>query len=201
MSESVRAFVAVRIPVTTPLRDILNELASMGRAVKPIAAENLHITLKFLGETDTSWIDRTCELLDNVASQVTAFDITLQGLGAFPKPSRPSVVWTGIIPPETISKLAAAVEQKLSTFGFASETRPFHPHVTLARVKARPPQGLTAFIDHAPKAKYAEFRVNEVTLIQSVLSSQGPTYTTLHTASLVEGKSRHSMMPNVSKSP
>jgi len=186
MSATIRAFVAVRVPPSPSLSDVLGELANMGRAVRPVAVDNLHVTLKFLGDTDASWVDRTCELLDDVASQLSAFDVTLQGLGAFPKPSRPSVIWTGITPPEPMLELANAIEQALTTFGFAAEPRAFRPHVTLARIKARPTQELSALLEEHADTEFAMFCINEITLMQSALSPQGPTYTSLHHFSLQE---------------
>ncbi len=184
MSTTIRAFVAVRIHATPLLRGVLDELSRIGRPVKPVAPENLHVTLKFLGETDPSWIDRTCELLDDVASQLPVFDVTLRGLGTFPKPSRPSVIWTDIQPPDPMRELAAAVEHELTTFGFSAEPRPFHPHITLARIKARPPQELATLVESHANTVFASMRIGEIELMQSRLSPQGATYSTLHTATL-----------------
>lgn len=184
MSTSIRAFVAVRLPVTPPLRDVLGQLARMGRAIKTVAPENLHLTLKFLGDTDAGWIEPVCELLDGLASAVPAFDVTLRGLGAFPKPSRPSVIWTGVEPAEPLVKLADIVEQALTQFGFAAETRTFQPHVTLARVKARPPRELESRLESNIDTEFAKFGVKELSLVQSHLSPQGPEYKTIHAAHL-----------------
>ncbi len=184
MSTTIRAFVAVRIPATPPLREVLDELARMGRPVKPVAADHLHVTLKFLGETDPSWIDRTCNVLDDVAAETPAFDVTLRGLSAFPKLSRPSVIWTGITPPGPMCALAAAIEHELTTFGFAAEARPFHPHVTLARVNAHPPPSLATLLRSSVQPEFGTLRVSEVLLMQSRLTPRGATYTTLHTCKL-----------------
>lgn len=184
MSTTIRAFVAVRVPATPALCDVLDELGRMGRSIKPVDSDHLHVTLKFLGETDTSWIDGTREVLDAVAKASSTFDVRLHGLGAFPKPSRPSVIWTGIEPAEPMMQLAERTEQALSEFGFAPETREFRPHVTLARVKSRPPQELASLLERHATTEFAKFRVNEIVLIQSQLSPQGPKYTPLHVASL-----------------
>ena len=182
MSATVRAFVAIRIPASPPLREILHQLAMLGRPVKPVALENLHLTLKFLGHTDESWLAETGRLLREIALQTSPFRVTLRGLGAFPKASRPSVIWTGMTPPAPVIRLAAAVEQALASFGFAPETRPFQSHVTLARIKSRPPRELSILIDRHAETEFATIDVSEIALMQSELSPQGPRYTPLTVA-------------------
>ncbi len=184
MSATVRAFIAVPVPSPPPLREVLGELTALGRPVKSVAAENLHVTVKFLGNTDTSWIARIGPLLEEIAFQTAAFDVTLRGLGVFPKPSRPSVIWTGMTPPEPMTQLAGAVEGALVEFGFAPESRTFQPHITVARVKHRPPPELSALLDRHEATEFATFRVSEIVLMQSELSPQGPRYTPLITAKL-----------------
>lgn len=184
MSEIVRAFVAVRIPPPPPLRAVLDELQAMGQSVKAVAAANLHMTLKFLGNIDTSWLAGIGRDLCETVSQRSAFDLTLRGLGAFPKPSRPSVIWAGVTPPDPMIQLAGAVEQTLVTFGFTAESRPFSPHVTLARIKRRPPEELSRLLERSADMGFGNFNVDEIILMQSELSPHGPRYTPLSVARL-----------------
>ena len=184
MSTVVRAFVAIRVPAPPSLGAVLDALKALGRPVRAVAAENLHLTLKFLGNTDVNWIPQVANLLNEVAAPVSAFDVALRGLGAFPKPSRPSVIWTGMTPPEPVVRLARDVELALATFGFAPETRAFHPHVTLARIKSRPPQELSALLDRHAETEFATFLVDELLLMQSELTPHGSRYTPLSTARL-----------------
>lgn len=196
MSETLRAFVAVRVPSSPPLHNVLGELAALGRPVKPIAAENLHLTLKFLGNTDRSWLPDIERVLGELASKISAFDVTLQGLGAFPKPSRPSVIWTGMTPPEPVIRLAGDVESTLATFGFSPETRPFHPHVTVARIKNRPPRELAALLERHAETEFAAFSVNEIALVQSELTPDGARYTPLSIAPLAPTGGPNDIPPN-----
>ncbi|MGD9856641.1 MAG: RNA 2',3'-cyclic phosphodiesterase [Planctomycetaceae bacterium] len=184
MSEAIRAFVAVRVSASPALERLLDELDSFGRSVKPVAAENLHLTVKFLGNTDSSWIGGIERVLRETAAQLPAFDVVLRGLGAFPSASRPSVIWTGMTPPEAVIQLAAAVEHALVGFGFAAETRAFHPHVTLARIKSRPPRELTALPERHAETELASFTVDELVLMRSELTPHGSRYTPLCTAGL-----------------
>ncbi len=184
MSATVRAFVAIRVPPSPPLREVIGELAALGRPIKPVALENLHVTVKFLGNTDVSWIAPIGPLLDEIASCTAAFNVTLRGLGVFPKPSRPSVIWTGMTPPEPVVSLAHAVERALVEFGFAPEPRAFQAHVTVARVKHRPPPELSALLDRHAETEFATFPVDQIVLMQSELSPEGPRYTPLVTVKL-----------------
>lgn len=188
MSTTVRTFVAACVPATPALRGVLDELGRIGRPVKPVGYDHLHVTLKFLGETDTSWIDQTCAILNAVTNETSAFDVMLCGLGAFPKPSRPSVIWTGIIPPAPIVQLAEKVEQALTEFGFSAEPRIFRPHVTLARVKARPPASLSDLLDKHRDTEFATLALSEVSLVKSVLTACGPRYESLFECQLQDAK-------------
>jgi 2'-5' RNA ligase len=192
MSTVVRAFVALRVPASPPLGEVLGELRSLGRPVRAVAAENLHLTLKFLGNTDENWIPDIARLLADVAAGTSAFAVTLCGLGVFPKLSRPSVIWTGMTPPEPVVRLARDVEVALVTFGFAPETRTFQPHVTLARIKSRPPQELPTLLDRQAETVFATFPVDELVLMQSELTPRGSRYTPLSTARLHASGGRES---------
>ncbi|MCA9078686.1 MAG: RNA 2',3'-cyclic phosphodiesterase [Planctomycetaceae bacterium] len=185
MSTTIRAFVAVRVPASPALRDVLEELGQMGRPIKPVDSDHLHVTLRFLGETHEYWIHRLRDFLDLVSAQTDSFDIKLRGLGAFPKPSYSSVIWAGIAHEKPIVQLAELTENTMMECGFAAGSRPFKPHVTLARVKARPPSRLAALLRAHPDTEFGSLRVQEIILMQSQLSPEGPTYTPLHTFPLV----------------
>ncbi|MBX3437418.1 MAG: RNA 2',3'-cyclic phosphodiesterase [Planctomycetaceae bacterium] len=184
MSDVIRAFVAICVAPSPALRGILDDLASLGRAVKPVAIENLHLTVKFLGNTDPVWISGVEKVLQEIAASTPEFDVALQGLGAFPSPSRPLVIWTGMTPSEVVSRLASDVESALVRFGFAAETRPFHPHVTLARIKTRPSRELAGLLERHPETEFATFPVRAIVLMQSQLTPSGPRYTPVNVATL-----------------
>jgi 2'-5' RNA ligase len=186
VSESIRCFIAVKIPGFDPLRRIIQDLGNMGRALKAVDADNLHVTLKFLGNT-------TVELVDNIRAELEAATrcrrpsgLTVVGLGAFPHAQRPNVVWAGFEGDgvETLAGLAGDLESRLERLGFASENRPFVPHLTLARVKAKPPESLEKLLLRNAKTPFGATTIEHVELIRSELGPDGPRYTVLATSRL-----------------
>ncbi|MGH7128895.1 MAG: RNA 2',3'-cyclic phosphodiesterase, partial [Planctomycetaceae bacterium] len=141
-STTLRTFIAVKVPATRPLRPVLAEFETMGRAVRAVAADGLHVTLKFLGDTRQDAVAEIEETLRAVVAETAAFDVRLVGLGAFPHAGRPSAVWAGIQDAEPLTEIAAELERALEPLGFAAEQRAFQPHLTLARVKSKPPPAL-----------------------------------------------------------
>ena len=147
MPELGRLFVALpvspsllRLPndAPSPLAEVLRELRELGPGVKPVQDHQLHVTLKFLGETRLTLVDEILARLTSIAQQHRPFDWQLAGLGAFPEMSRPSVLWAGLEPAESCVRLAADVSSALVPMGFVPEARAYRPHVTLAYLKTKP---------------------------------------------------------------
>lgn len=184
MSHPIRTFVALPIPLSEPLKDIVREFQKMGRALKPVNAECTHLTLKFLGETPTAQIPEITKIVERVAVDARAWELELVGLGAFPHWGRPSVVWAGVHPTEPLTEIAKELESQFEPLGFPPEKRAFHPHLTLARIKAKPPTLLKAIADANENESFGTQTIDRVILYQSELQPSGPIYTPLHTATL-----------------
>lgn len=155
----------------------------MGRAVRAISEDQLHVTLKFYGDVPFDRIPQISLALDAACAMASEFDWSIQGLGAFPSAARPSVVWGGVRDGETMTALAGSISAESEQRGFASERRPFHPHVTLARVRFRPP-ALAELIRDSRNDEYGTQHTSEVVLFSSTLGTSGSVYTRLHTARL-----------------
>ena len=133
----MRLFTAIDIS-----RDVKDSLDALLGRLRPTAdinwspVENLHVTTKFIGE----WPEIRLQEMRNTLARVPAtgaIDISIRGLGWFPNPKNPRVFWAGVHAAESLSKLAAATEWATSSLGVPSETRPFSPHLTLARIRER----------------------------------------------------------------
>ncbi|MEX0700916.1 MAG: RNA 2',3'-cyclic phosphodiesterase [Planctomycetales bacterium] len=183
MSE-VRAFIAVSMRVTPPLRKIVAELGRMGKALRAPDSEHLHVTLKFLGDTPLELIPEIARTVESSAAAEPSFIARLVGLGAFPHADRPSVIWAGLPDAEPLVRLAASIEMRLEALGFAKEPRAFHPHLTLARVKFKPPPELGKLLAQHPGTDFGVAPVSAVELFQSELGPSGSKYTVLATAPL-----------------
>jgi len=144
-----------------------------------VAAANLHITLKFLGGVDESRLAEIGDALRRAAS-VCAFDVAVQGLGAFPTLARPRVVWAGTAAAPAFVRLAEDTDRALVALGFPAEVRGFTSHVTLGRVREpRRDAPLAAALAAAAARPFGTLRVGRVSLMRSDLSPRGARYTEL----------------------
>lgn len=183
MSATIRTFIGVHVPSTPPLRDALKQLARFGRSIKPASPDNLHLTLKFLGDTPRRQVDEIANAVQLATISVPVHEIELVGLGAFPNVARPSVVWAGIRPADHLKHITAELDRLLEPLGFMPETRGFHPHLTLARVKG-PAAGLGEMIVEGRDINFGKATIARVDLYQSEPTPTGSRYTSLATAAL-----------------
>lgn len=186
--ELVRCFVAVGVggPAARALLACQRELKACGASVKWTAPEQLHLTLKFLGEVQPATVAAAREALAPLFTREAPFTLTLSGLGAFPSPARAQVLWAGVTEGrETLTRLAAAAEAALVPAGVPAENRPFKPHLTLGRVREG---GLSPALVEAVTAgrgrAFGATQVEQVVLMRSRLTPQGPVYTPLFTFAL-----------------
>ena len=184
MRETVRTFIAVKIEPCESLAVVITRLSALGRPVKAIALDKLHVTLKFLGDTEKPLIDEITTVLGDVVRDKQTFEFELCGLGAFPHLTRPTVIWAGMRNTETLSVIAVKLDMALTQLGFQRETKPFRPHLTLARVKSKPPAQLRAIVDEHQSTQFGTALIASVEFIQSELRPDGPRYTTLSSAEL-----------------
>lgn len=167
----MRLFVAVDIPES--VRDAIARLLDRIKRPGPkwVDPKNLHLTLKFIGESNDP--EGISKALDGVKG--AAFEIGLKGLGTFPR-----VLWIGVEAPPEMKLLARRIDQALTPLGIPLEARAFSPHLTLARLK----EGRMSKFDEQPD--FGTFPVTEFVLYQSRLSPAGSSYTPLRRFPLVE---------------
>ncbi|MBT4496713.1 MAG: RNA 2',3'-cyclic phosphodiesterase [Gemmatimonadetes bacterium] len=185
----IRTFIAVELPerVRTALAGSIEEVARRwdeGR-VRWVGAENMHLTLRFLGDTDPDLVPALSAGLDRVVGGEKLFELGLGEMGCFPNPRRPRVIWVGLWDEgERLLGLQQEVERLACDHGWEREKRSFRPHLTLGRVRdrTRPPDG-----EWLRDPEEFSFQVEKVLLIQSELRRSGAVYTALHTALLGGG--------------
>jgi 2'-5' RNA ligase len=177
----VRLFVAVRLPdeVRRALGAAIDQLRTVARGVSWVASENLHITLKFLGEVDAGIVESLDSALAGAATGVPAFPLEVRGLGAFPTAKRPRVVWAGIgAGAEPLAALAGRVNAALARLRFPPDDRPFSGHITLGRVREpQRDQALASALEHAGDRVFGRLAVADVVLVRSDLSPNGARHT------------------------
>ncbi|MBI2218086.1 MAG: RNA 2',3'-cyclic phosphodiesterase [Candidatus Rokubacteria bacterium] len=167
----------------------IDTLGRVAGGVGWIAAENLHLTLKFLGRVDEARLGEIRAALDRAVAGAAPFELRIEGLGAFPTTTRPRVIWAGVADGgRALGELAARVDAELAGVGFEREARAYSAHVTLGR--AREPRrhpGLTAAIEKGAGERFGTVRVDRVSLMRSDLSPRGARYTELSSHHLMGG--------------
>ncbi|MBL8849887.1 MAG: RNA 2',3'-cyclic phosphodiesterase [Planctomycetaceae bacterium] len=179
----IRTFIAFSLPCPTELARVLKQLGLMAPAVKATSPRGLHCTLRFLGDTSVETAAALGPEMALAVRDLPPFTARLQGLGAFPNPARPNVVWAGIESP-ALQTLFERIDEVASRAGFAADHRPFRPHVTLARIKQRPPPPLGHLLQQHVATGWGEFEVDAVSLYKSTLSPAGSQYAVLASAPL-----------------
>src|SRR3972149_10405070 len=180
----LRAFVALEMPlaIQNALREISADLKEKlnGLPLRWLPIENIHLTLKFLGEISENSLDSISALLEAQANTIQPFEIRLAGTGLFPKARRPNVVWVGMDAPEDLLLLQHRIETDLSRLGYPAEQRKFSPHLTLARGQRNAhPRDLERIGDDIKLLKVvtsATALVDKITLFSSELRPSGAVY-------------------------
>ena len=174
---TLRAFLAVEVPgdVRSALRKVTKRLRNAPAKVSWVKPENLHLTLRFLGEVEPSLLDDFCEGLAPRLASIEAFGLRVRNVGAFPKLSRPSVIWAGVDDPTgRLIEAQAIAEEAAQRLGLEEDGRGFTPHITLGRVRAaRPSQELIDSIRCEKEFEGGEFMARAVSLFSSDLTAQG----------------------------
>jgi 2'-5' RNA ligase len=190
--EEVRCFIAIELPdgVKRGLRELQAQLkASCPAPVKWVEPENIHITLKFLGNVALAKIDAITEAMVQAVQGTPPLSLEVKELGVFPNPRRVQVVWVGLGGEvDKLARLQQRIESNLEKLGFPPEGRRFTPHLTLARVRdqASPSERerLGQLITETEFAAAVKFIVDSIKLMKSQLTREGPIYTRLSSAAL-----------------
>ncbi len=179
-----RLFIAIEIPSDVRYR-IKQHIDRLRRELPDVRAswtreENLHLTLKFLGDTPVGKAEALSQAVQLAANTLSPFELVVGGCGAFPPRGKPNVLWIGIDDPSAkLGKLHQNLEDECARVGFAQDERAFHPHLTIARL--RKPQGSRRLAELHEEIGFDSVTVNvsDVCLIRSELSSEGSRYTVL----------------------
>ena len=177
----MRLFVALEIPsvVRKNLATLLAELRAITKEPRWVRPENLHITLKFLGEVAEGKLEGVRSELHRIRSE-SAVALEFSGLGFFPNDKHPRVFWAGIQASANLKTLAADIDGALEKHGILCEKRQFSPHLTLARFeRGRLPETLRTAIATNAQRGFGSLRTSEFRLIHSKLKPSGAEYTTL----------------------
>jgi 2'-5' RNA ligase len=183
-----RAFISVDIKPSEKLIGTIRDLMASRADLKIVRPELLHLTLKFLGDTEESMVGDVLLRMSRSVEGIESFDMRLKGMGAFPSMSNIRVVWVGIEDGQLLKRIADRLDSSLSDLGFERDRKGFVPHLTLARTRSgRNIANVQALLQESATREYGEYRVDRILLKKSVLSPQGPTYSTVGEQLLGDG--------------
>lgn len=168
-----RLFVAIDLP--DAIKNQLETLLTGVPGAKWVKRNQLHLTLRFIGEVETPRLQEIKQALKAVRAE--PFTMTLQGVGRFPPKGAPRVMWVGAAAPSGLVQLQRGIEEAVVGVGIPAEDRPFSAHITLARLKSPPPpESVEQYLAQHSAFQTEAMPISEFILYSSVLSPQGPTY-------------------------
>ena len=188
-AQTYRTFIAIELPpdVRRRIRQHIDQLRSTFPQIRASWSreDNLHLTLKFLGEIPLTRIAALSEACSEAIKQIEPFDLIIKGCGSFPPHGKPKVLWIGIedagagAQTTPLHRLHAAIEYSCAAQGFEREARRYHPHLTIARI--REAKDSRALAEHHRQTDFAPqpFSVSEVIVFRSELSSAGSKHSAL----------------------
>lgn len=187
----MRAFIAIELPeqIKSRLSELQALLKKSGADVKWVEPQNIHLTLKFLGEIDEVKSVKIAGMIEEIAQDAKQFRINLSSCGAFPRIEFPRVIWIAVNKGDKEVKiLAEKLEERIEKFGIAREERIFSSHITIGRVKS--PVNKDKLVralketENYFEGENTEFDVTKITLFKSTLGPNGPAYEPLKVINL-----------------
>jgi 2'-5' RNA ligase len=180
----MRLFIAIEIP--DDLKKMIGRLHVDIPGARWVPAEQIHLTLAFLGEVEEIAVEQLGRELAQIHQP--EFRLSFSGTGCFPDRRRPRVLWIGVEPNPHLQALAAMVHEVLLACGIPQESRPFSPHITLARLKIPASGASAAFFDRPEALKLPPFSVREFILFQSRLTPHGAVHSPIRGFPLSAGR-------------
>lgn len=188
MEKAIRTFIAIEL---TPrahdeLASLQSALRKAGADVKWVEPENIHLTLRFLGDVEPKKAEEVKGILIETAAGFKPFELTMKDIGAFPGLSSPRVIWAGVgLGAAESARITEVIETKLQIIGMPKEERKFHPHMTLGRVRGpKNCEKLRGMIETIKFEAGSKINVDHLTLFRSQLTPQGSIYTPLFKANM-----------------
>ena len=179
----IRSFLAIELPkpILKKIEEVQGDLRSTHADVRWVNPEKIHLTLKFFGNIEESRIDPIFKSIEEPIRNTLPFSLKVQGVGAFPNLKNPRVIWMGLVDGrEILVSFQKQIETQFEEIGFQSEDRPFHPHLTLGRMKSsRGKEELVGRMERHKEEEFGDLQVERVVLFKSDLRPTGPIYTPL----------------------
>ncbi len=189
MAQRIRTFIAVEIDpaIRKATAALIEKLRPAGPDVKWVSPENLHLTVKFLGELDADDVAPVCAAVEKSVAETSPFTLEIRGAGAFPNLRRPQTIWVGAGQgDEQMADLVEHVEKALRPFGFRRESRRYRTHLTIGRVRSNARLGpdFPRVLGELADFQAGQMPVEELVIFSSNLQRGGPIYEAMGRAPL-----------------
>lgn len=189
MSQRIRTFIAVEADpaIRGAAQSLIHRLQASGGEVKWVAPENLHLTLKFLGDVAANDVAQVCAAVREAVAAIEPFELEMRGAGAFPNVRRPQTIWLGAEEgSDRMVKLAGRIDKFLEKLGYPRESRPYRAHLTLGRLRreAKAPPELGQTLQQFAEFEAGRMPVEEAVVFSSTLKPGGPVYEAMDRAAL-----------------
>ena len=179
--DGMRCFLAIELPdrIKQQLATLQQTLQAQTTGIRWVRSEQIHLTVKFLGEVADGLVPQVGQVIADVVSRHASFDLHVKNVGCFPSRGSARVAWVGLGDlPQTLVDLHKETETALTDLGFARENRPFKPHLTIGRINdPRTGYDIRRHIERRKDFEAGSFPVSELVLFQSVLQRTGPIHT------------------------
>ncbi len=180
--QTIRSFIAIPLSdnVSRGTSRLIGRLRETDDGIKWVPVDNLHLTLKFLGEVDNTLVPKICEVTREICASYGPFELSFAGTGGFPTLEKARVLWVGIQDPSgALVKIVSELEKRFADLGFKPEPRDYTPHLTIGRTRGGGRRASPALIDQLKAEQgiaLGEMQVDSIHLMASFLDKTGPTY-------------------------
>ena len=186
----IRTFIAIELPekIIYTISKVQEEIKSYGLKIRWVRPENIHLTLKFLGDIQEADTEKVARAVSESVTGYHPISIAVKGIGVFPGIKRPRVIWLGISKQlDLLTGLQKTLDEKLEAIGFPKEKRPFRGHLTMGRLKDKiDPKRLNDVLKEFNKFESGYFIADRIILYKSELKPKGAVYTKLVNQLLIE---------------
>jgi 2'-5' RNA ligase len=188
--KTIRSFIAIPLSpeVTRATIRLIERLRQPDDGIKWVPTDNLHLTLKFLGEVDNTELPGVCNALRDICDEFEPFELTFGGTGGLPNIERPRVLYAGVEDlSNSLTEIVAQMERDLAELGFKPEARDYTPHLTLGRTRSGSRRASSDVVERLKRDEsthLGSMPVDTVQMIASFLDKHGPTYQVMDTIEL-----------------
>ncbi len=179
MKDTIRTFIAIKIKAEKKLLDLIGDFKKSlaGEEIRWVDIDNLHITLRFLGETNQIQAVEIVKMLELISKQFQPFQFKLKGVSVFKKSNRPNVLFAQIENDLVLKQLALEINEMIKPLDFTPVENIYNPHLTLARIKYIQNKGdFNSLVNRFCNSEIQTVIVSEIIFYQSILGTEGPTY-------------------------